>query len=344
MQNQSQYEEINLADYVKVVFKRKKLILLIFILAIMSAFVFSVLSPKIYKIDSSLQIGRIGQDLIEAPTQLVAKLNNQVYNGKYEIGVKAESPANTQLVRMKIESADFNKAKSALEEINNLILQEHQIKTENQKKLIQKDIEQLESKIRLVDEEIKSSQNKIILVNNNIEKTQNKIKPIQNDIQRIKDKISHAREEQKALEDKVESLEKILVYEQDPGTQFALFDTKEKLGNKKQEIENLYLSINSLTRTIEDYNIEINNLASSKEDYFIKINTLRADKDDLELEINALNKSLQDIEPTKIVKQPTLSKFPIKPRPILNMAIAGVLGLFIGIFLAFAREYWQKNL
>ncbi|MFH1392107.1 MAG: Wzz/FepE/Etk N-terminal domain-containing protein [bacterium] len=316
MQNQyslpaDRQDEINLADYVRVILKRWKSIFFIFVLAGAGVFIFSILSPKIYQIDSFLQIGKINSVLIEDPEQLTAKINNQVYNGKYEVGVKAENPVNTQLIRLKIESDDFNKAKAVLEEINNLILQEHQTKTEIQKELIQNDIQQLESKINLVE--------------SNIQKTKNKISPIENDIKRIENKIVYAKEEQKNLENKIKALEEVLIYEQDPGTQFALFDTKEKLENKKQEVENLYLSINSLQRTIEDINIGVS--------------SLEAQKDDLELEINKINKSLQEIELTKIVKQPTISKGPIKPRTLFNTAIAGVLGLFIGVFLAFVREW-----
>ena len=36
-------------------------------------------------------------------------------------------------------------------------------------------------------------------------------------------------------------------------------------------------------------------------------------------------------------------KFPIKPNKKLNILIAGVLGLFIGIFVAYFMEFWQKR-
>ena len=36
-------------------------------------------------------------------------------------------------------------------------------------------------------------------------------------------------------------------------------------------------------------------------------------------------------------------KYPIKPNKKLNIAIAGVLGLFVGIFFAFFLEFWQKG-
>ncbi len=36
-------------------------------------------------------------------------------------------------------------------------------------------------------------------------------------------------------------------------------------------------------------------------------------------------------------------KAPIKPNRKLNILIAGVLGLFVGIFVAFFLEFWQKG-
>jgi len=52
---------------------------------------------------------------------------------------------------------------------------------------------------------------------------------------------------------------------------------------------------------------------------------------------------LDEIKPTQVVKSPTVSASPIKPRPLLNIVIAAILGLFIGVFLAFFQEWWEKN-
>lgn len=62
----------------------------------------------------------------------------------------------------------------------------------------------------------------------------------------------------------------------------------------------------------------------------------------LQLSISDLKEKLSSAEPTTVIKQPTVSEIPIKPRPLLNMAIAGILGLFIGVFLAFGREWWKR--
>ena len=266
---QQHEEEIDLVDYLKVIIKRKRLMLVIFFGAVIIAGIFSWLSPKVYKIDTSLEIGKIAGEAAEEPAQVVEKIKRDVYGifVREKLGIseteypkiKTENPKDTNLVRIEIESVNPEQAKNILEEMNNLILEDHQEKIKIKKELLEKDIE------------------------------------------RLKTKTLSLEEEKKNLEAKVEALQKILPYQETPGSQFALFDTKEKLEKKKQEIENLYLEINSLQRTSED------------------------------------------IKLTKIVKIPTISEKPVKPKLVLNIVIAGVLGIFIGVFLVFFQEWWEKN-
>ena len=281
---QTEYDEIDLMDYVKVLLKRKWLILAIFLSAAIVAEVFSFLMPKVYKIDTALEVGQAAGVPIEDPGQVVEKIKGDVYGifvrGKLGIPeekypkIKTENLKDTRLISLAIESAEPQQAKNILEEINNLILAEQQEKIKVKKGLLE-----------------------------------NNIEVAKKDIERIKAKIGFLEEERKNLEAKIEALQKILPYQQDPGTQFALFDTKEKLEQKKQEIENRYLEINSL-----------------------------------ENQINSLQGQIEDIRPTQVIKSPTVSASPIKPRPLLNIVIAAVLGLFIGVFLAFFQEWWEKSL
>ena len=322
---QTEYDEIDLMDYVKVLLKRKWLILAIFLGAAMVAGVFSFLMPKVYKIDTALEIGQAAGVPIEDPGQVVEKIKGDVYGifAREKLGIpekkypkiKTENLKDTRLISLAIESAEPQQAKNILEEINNLILAEHQEKIKTKKELIEQDIKTTEEKIKLVESDI--------------EKTKNKTQPIDEDIKRIENKINNAEEEKSNLEAKVEALERVLVYEQTPGTQFALFDTKEKLANKKQEIEDLYLTINLLRR--------------SKEDLDVQVNSLKTNIESLNAQINSLRASLDEIKPTQVVKSPTVSASPIKPRPLLNIVIAAVLGLFIGVFLAFFQEWWGKS-
>ncbi len=255
--SQTEYDKIDLMDYVKVLIKRKWLILVVFLVTVGAVGFFSWYSPKVYKIDTSLEIGKIkvGQ-VVEEPLQVVGKINSGIY-GKFP-GMKVSNPANTNLIRIEIDSKDPQEAKNILREINRIVLEDHQEKIKIKKELLE------------------------------------------NDIERLKRKIDFGEEEKKNLEAQVKILEKTPLKEQTPASQFIFFLTKEKLEAKKQGIEDLYLKINSS------------------------------------------QSSLEDIQPTKVMKDPTVSG-PIKPRPLLNLVVAGVLGLFLGVALSLGKEWWEKN-
>ena len=128
---QTEYDEIDLMDYVKVILKRKWLILAIFLSAAIVAEVFSFLMPKVYKIDTVLEVGQAAGVPIEDPGQVVEKIKGDVYGifvrGKLGIPeekypkIKTENPKDTRLISLAIESAEPQQAKNILEEINNLI-------------------------------------------------------------------------------------------------------------------------------------------------------------------------------------------------------------------------------
>ncbi|SCL85334.1 YveK family protein [Sporanaerobacter sp. PP17-6a] len=55
-------------------------------------------------------------------------------------------------------------------------------------------------------------------------------------------------------------------------------------------------------------------------------------------------KDIMNIENVQIIDRAQVTDKPVKPRPLLNMAIAGVLGLMAGIFLAFILEYFDNTI
>ncbi|MFH1657154.1 MAG: hypothetical protein ABH919_01690 [bacterium] len=323
--NTDNYEEVNLADYVKIIFKKKRLIAAIFFIFVVPTAIVSFWLPKVYKIDTSLETGIVNGVAIEDAKQVVEKIKGDAYGiltrKELEISeedypeIKINNPEGTNLIILKIESDEIQRAKDVLSKIGELILEEHQKVVLSKKESIEKDIVSLK--------------NQIVLVEKDIENTKNKNQPLNEDIKRIENKISYSNEEKVNLEAKIDALQKVLVYEQTPGTQFALFDAKEKLAVKKQEIENLYLQINSLERAKEDLNVAVN--------------SSRKNIEDLNTEINSLVDSSNDLIFTSVIKDPVISERPVSPRPLLNVAIAAVLGLFTGMFFAFIKEWWAKN-
>jgi capsular polysaccharide biosynthesis protein len=325
-------EEVNLMDYVKVLLKRKWLIMACFLVFLLVAGFMIFITPKVYKIETVLEVGRIqmraeesSEQLIESPIQLLGKIEGDVYGIKVRQNlniteqrwpeIKVDNPKDTNILVISIESTDTEQAKQILMEENDLIITDHQKIIETKKELLEKEAEGIEEKVKTIQEDIKITLDKII--------------PLENDILRIEAKILILEEEKENLESKVSALQEQLVFEQTPGTQFALFDAKERLADKKQETEDLYLRINSLRSSIENYNSEINSLERTITDYNFQINSLRV--------------NIEEIRPTEIVKRSTISENPVEPRPLLYMAIAGILGIFIGIFWAFGKEWWETS-
>ncbi len=268
----SEFDEINLMDYLNVILRRKRLIFFGFVLAVAGAGVFSYISPRIYRAETILEIGYIKEvvEAIEASSQIIEKLKLGVYERlirarlgipeEKNIKVKSENPGGTNLLKIEAENTEPKLTKAILQEINNLILlSSHQERIKVKKELFK------------------------------------------NDIERLKTKIISLEEEKKSIRTQIEILEKVPLKEQTPASQFALFATKERLEIRKREIENLYLGINSHKRLLEN------------------------------------------IRSTKVIKAPLIPKVPIKPRPALNMSVAGILGIFFGTFLAFLQESLQKS-
>ena len=55
-------------------------------------------------------------------------------------------------------------------------------------------------------------------------------------------------------------------------------------------------------------------------------------------------KKFMKVENVQVIDEAQVPKNPIKPRPMLNIAIAGVLGLMFGIFLVFLLEYLDNTI
>lgn len=85
---------------------------------------------------------------------------------------------------------------------------------------------------------------------------------------------------------------------------------------------------------------------------------IKTEKEKLEQEIavlldtyNRVAKSLEEAkiaraetaEPIRVVESPVLPTTPIRPRKALNVAVAAVLGLFLGVLLAFAVHSFQSR-
>ncbi len=63
----------------------------------------------------------------------------------------------------------------------------------------------------------------------------------------------------------------------------------------------------------------------------------------LYLKISSLKQNLSEAKPTRVVKPPVVSEGLVGPNTKLNVAVAGMLALFSGVFIAFVAEWWREN-
>jgi len=114
----------------------------------------------------------------------------------------------------------------------------------------------------------------------------------------------------------------------------------------------------SLKAAADYYNEALDRISAELAQKQAKLTEVQIRRQQMEQEIavlqdtyNRVAKSLQDAkiaraetaEPIKIVERPVLPTTPVGPSRKLNVAVAGVLGLFLGVLLAFVVHYLQES-
>ena len=156
--SQKEYDEVDLTDYIRVLIKRKRMILVVFLLVLalsgfLGYFAFHCTS-KTRTVTTVLEIGvgnmslekEVGGTPIESPAQLKGKIESGVY-GKGESEIKVNNPKGTNLVEIEITSLTPEKDKKLLDDINKEILTQHSNRINSQKNILAEEIKKLEKDI-----------------------------------------------------------------------------------------------------------------------------------------------------------------------------------------------------
>jgi len=106
-----------------------------------------------------------------------------------------------------------------------------------------------------------------------------------------------------------------------------------------------------LEENIDVYSKRVSNLKKELTEKKLILSQLNREYSAKEKLYNNLYKQAEEIRLTETAEADLLKiaslayepKYPIKPNKKLNILIAGVLGLFVGIFVAFFLEFWQKG-
>jgi len=297
-------QEIELMDYLEVLWRYRFWIIGTTLLCALLAFGISFLLPPVYEVSAVIEPGRYGSDALETgedrptgriyyldtPGNLKAKITQKSYD--HRIREKIKLPPKKKL-----------KWKVFLEEDSYAV----KIALENPKP--QQGLSVLNELITALSQEC--SQVQMAFKNT-----------VAQEIQRTKGelKILHVRQKELEAESKrIQANTQKLIQERDT----LLTNPKEK-GDPTAMV----LFTTTLQQNISYYNQILDQLSQVKRD----IDSKQADIVKLKLR--------QDfIIPLNIIQEPRISPEPVKPRKILNTGIAGILGLFISIFGAFFAQY-----
>jgi LPS O-antigen subunit length determinant protein (WzzB/FepE family) len=335
----NEYEdEVNLIDYLNIIWKRKWLIIIPTFFCAIIAGVYSFLLPPVWEVDAIIQPGKyiiqtegniytegVYKEIVIAdPNQIARQINEGSYTNiivaELNLDIrefpklKAENLKNTNLVKISARENDMEKAKLIL-----LSLFNH-LKRELDKKV---DIE-----VKGIDSQIKSKEIEKI-------KTEEEIKTNKNKLDIIKQRKKEIEKELNDIRKRIEALEK-----------------EQRLSLKKEnrsDSESLAMLLysNEIQQSLEYHNT-LNELLSRKkieeEDINLEIKYKDETIKQLENEVGNLNKRKGRIDYTQLIKEPTSSLNPVSPKKKLNVMIAGIIGLMIFTMLAFFLEYLEKHM
>jgi len=401
-------EEIDLREYINVLLKRKGIIILIFLIAVITAalvsffylkpvyeanVVIAVSKPKIINslIDEiSIEDYKNLIKDVEIEEELMSKLNldkppTEVPPYDLERMITIEIPKDTNLIKINLQAENPKLTKDIINTWATLFVEKNKklyfdevkkAKTdvEEKLKLAEKDFFEIEEKmiefnetgyVKTIEDEIEYKATKILSFKSRLI-----------DIQLSLEKESAEKEQVSAAlieQDKILKLNKSIVDDQffqqlisnitDANLKIAnltyvsevinpiYYNLVQQLISTNISINSLIAEENQLEKNINNFNVSIEDLKKELTEKKLILSQLDREYSAKEKLYNNFYKQAEEIRLTETAEADLLKiaslayepKYPIKPNKKLNIIIAGVLGLFVGIFVAFFLEFWQKG-
>jgi len=366
-------DEIELIDYLNVLWKRKWLIIIPTFFLVVAVGIYSFLLPKKWEIDAIIvpskfliqtEQGAFNEVVVVDPKQMASQINEAAYNSliaaELNLDIRefpeleADNIRDTKLVRISIKEKDIEKAKQILHSLFNHLKRDLDKKIEVEFKDIDTQIETNKnlikqkglniknkgSEIRLNQIEKNKARQKILSSENKLKISQDRVKSIIEEMKDVKKRTDELEKQQReALSEKKQGIDAIslLLYSNEVQQNLRYYNTlDEKLSNEKITQENLNLFIKEKNEEIKQFDTQIEKLKT-------EIDRINNEIEDVKNDISFLKERKGRIDYTQLIKEPTSSIGPVSPKKKLNVLIAGILGLMIFTVLAFFLEYLEKQ-
>lgn len=361
---QYQEDEIDLRELWKAIVKQKVLIVVFTSIVTIVALIWVTTKISIYEVKSTLQIGFIGEKLIEDPSSLI-KTANLVFNVENKTPRKEDfiSEVTSILVSQKLNNfveiktqgisnaEGLIKNKEVVAYIQNKyqgFIDQYILNSNNEVKNVQIQISNLENL------EIKSTQRQIeLLESQKIIEIDEKIKFYKKiKLKSLKEKIQlHSTkidQYTKSVNKLYKNNNKITNSTVQAISSLQMVNYQNLILNSQNNVENLKIEIEKISHeTIKNLQKEKSNLqhdALRKLIYKLEV-LLPQKKAKLYNKINRLkfNNSELNIQNSKVIGNYIIDDDPVEPKKGLIIAVAFVIGLMLSIFLALFLNFIKKT-
>jgi len=334
VRNQTDFaeNEIELIDLLRVIWTWKYLIIGGTLICAIAGMVIGLIMPKIYLIETVIRPGILrieekGEKIyIDTPENIKALIETGIFDNEILNGFGKSNMDNLpKLLKFRITLAKNSSA----------------IKVGYESSLIEQGIEILDFLGRLLTEEYR---NLVKYYQAEIDRDTNIKKAGILNISTIRQSSESSI---KNIEKRIHELETEIVLTNEIT---ADLNNERKKFLLQQKDESNILSVILYSNTIQqnlqltnEYKDEIIKLRLSRETELQKISSLENESQKLLAEIDSLEFKKNSIQNIQVMQKPYSSKYPIKPKKMLNVILAVTVGLFVMILLAFLLEYIARN-
>lgn len=327
-QNYPPYEdEIKLIDYLRVLWKWKWLIIAGTLVCGIVAAVISLQMPKIYEVSMVIGPGIYGVKddgsfiYIDSVANISGKINEGIYNRKIEetlhldtlkTGVKFKSviPKSTNVVKLtsQWEEKDTGLGIKVTGQMIHLLFDDYG-------KIVEQRKGNYDKQVLIKQNNVKKYEIRKQSLIKTLEDTRHKIEGLKREVDTIKNNTDDLITQRNSLLRKGKT-----------GVEIPLL-------SYSMSIQQNVFHLNQINNQIYDFR------EKEKKGVQQEIETLEKDIDTAKVEITGLNANKRFIRNIKVIQEPDVSLYPVKPKKKQIVLLSVVVGLFFMIFLAFFIEY-----
>ena len=330
-QNSQNYEEveIDLSQYLKVIVKRKKNFIAVFLLTLALGIAYILFSPKIYRISMMIQPPDNSEALtrandFEPAENLKGLILNNAFNdelsrrlnldpGKVP-GFKVIIPDKTNILQVSVDLESKKKEFGVvlLRNLCDLISDSY--------------VKRIEAERADIDSQVKFNKRAIVNAKEKAKNLQEQIKEVTAREDKLRGEIKFVNTNTSQILEKREGLLK---------------------GNATTESASTLLLVNYLQNNssyLNQVNNQFSELIIRRLNLILELKNTTSQISDFQMVIDKLNIRNNFISNLRIISQPRVSSNPISQDKNKVLAISIVMGLFIGLLAIFLQELWVNNL